>query len=147
MQFPFGLEEGCFASEDFHLNCTNTTSSAALILLEAKQVIGINIEEGTVNITSLDQQGIYSMTENFVFPIPGSFSSAQWVAANLSCAEAQQNRSGYACVSINSKCVEVSVKGLDSVDRIYAGYRCKCSDGFQGNPYIQTGCQGIARPL
>ncbi|VAH86271.1 unnamed protein product [Triticum turgidum subsp. durum] len=143
VQFPFGLEEGCFASEDFHLNCTNTTSSAALILLEAKQVIGINIDEGTVNVTSLDQQGIYSMTENFVFPIPGSFSSAQWVAANRSCAEAQQNRSRYACVSINSKCVEVSVKDLDSIDTVYVGYRCKCSDGFQGNPYIQTGCQDI----
>uniref|UniRef100_M8ASV7 Wall-associated receptor kinase 5 n=1 Tax=Aegilops tauschii TaxID=37682 RepID=M8ASV7_AEGTA len=147
VQFPFGLEEGCFASEDFHLNCTNTTSSAALILLEAKQVIGINIDEGTVNITSLDQQGIYSMTENFVFPIPGSFSSAQWVAANLSCLEAQQNSSRYACVSINSKCVEVSVKDLDSVHRVYVGYRCKCSDGFQGNPYIQTGCQDLSTCL
>ncbi|RLM85936.1 hypothetical protein C2845_PM04G15760 [Panicum miliaceum] len=29
--FPFGLEEGCFAREQFHLDCTNKTSSAILL--------------------------------------------------------------------------------------------------------------------
>uniref|UniRef100_A0A8R7U3A1 Wall-associated receptor kinase galacturonan-binding domain-containing protein n=2 Tax=Triticum urartu TaxID=4572 RepID=A0A8R7U3A1_TRIUA len=51
VQFPFGIEEGCFASEQFQLNCANLTSSPALMLGNA-QVFDIYIEEGTINITN-----------------------------------------------------------------------------------------------
>ena len=138
VQFPFGFEEGCFAREEFHFNCTNTTSSA-VFLLDDLELIGINIDEGTINATIADQQLAYPTSasgQNSLFSAYVFFLSIKWVAANLSCAEAQKNRSGYACVSTNSKCVEVSA------ERVYAGYRCKCLDGFQGNPYIQSGCRG-----
>ncbi|XBI69102.1 hypothetical protein VPH35_048214 [Triticum aestivum] len=141
VQFPFGLEEGCFARKEFHLNCTNTTSSAALVMFENNQVTDVNVDEGTINGTILDQQSgnslLFVLYPNGLFSAHGLFFSLNWVAANLSCAEAQQNRSGYACVSTNSKCMKVTTEG------VYAGYRCKCSDGFQGNPYIKTGCQDI----
>ncbi|XP_044985399.1 wall-associated receptor kinase 5-like [Hordeum vulgare subsp. vulgare] len=139
VQFPFGFEEGCFAREEFHVNCTNTTSSA-VSLLEDLEVIDINVDEGTINATIADQQLAYPTSasgRNSLFSANLLFLSIKWVAANLSCTEAQKNRSGYACVSINSNCVEVSD------ERVYAGYRCKCSDGFQGNPYIQSGCRDI----
>ncbi|XP_037410652.1 wall-associated receptor kinase 4-like [Triticum dicoccoides] len=143
VQFPFGLEEGCFARKEFHLTCTNTTSSAALLLLEDNRVIDINVEEGTINGSIPDQQSgnsvLFVLSPNGLFSANGLFFSINWVAAHLSCAEAQWNRSGYACVSTNSKCMEVEV----SAEGIYAGYRCKCSDGFQGNPYILSGCRGI----
>uniref|UniRef100_A0ACD5WLY8 Uncharacterized protein n=1 Tax=Avena sativa TaxID=4498 RepID=A0ACD5WLY8_AVESA len=32
VQFPFGLQEGCFATKQFHLNCTNMTTSAVLMM-------------------------------------------------------------------------------------------------------------------
>ncbi|XP_037410653.1 wall-associated receptor kinase 1-like [Triticum dicoccoides] len=138
--FPFGLEVGCFAVEQFHVNCTNMTASAALILMSRNyQVLDINIHEGTINFTNTQlQQQAYSHTTigRFTF-LDSPFSSMMWVAANLSCAEAQKNMSRYACVSINSMCVEVST------ERRSAGYRCKCSDGFQGNPYNQSGCEDI----
>ncbi|KAF7068293.1 hypothetical protein CFC21_074067 [Triticum aestivum] len=144
VQFPFGFEEGCFAREEFHFNCTNTASSAILLLRDleviALEVIGVNVDEGTINATIPDQQLANPTSDSgqsSLFSAYGLFLSIKWVAANLSCAEAQHNRSGYACVSINSKCVEVSA------ERVYAGYRCKCSDGFQGNPYIQSGCRDI----
>uniref|UniRef100_A0ACD5W6D2 Uncharacterized protein n=1 Tax=Avena sativa TaxID=4498 RepID=A0ACD5W6D2_AVESA len=139
--FPFGFEEGCFAREEFHFNCTNTTSSAVLLHKDL-EVIDTNVDEGTFNVTVADQQKWNPMSDgpeqNALFSASGLFLSVQWVAARLSCTEAQQNRSRYACVSINSKCVDVSDDG-----RFYAGYRCKCSNGFQGNPYIQSGCRDI----
>jgi hypothetical protein len=66
----------------------------------------------------------------------GESASQQWVVANLTCLEAQQNRTGYACSSINSFCL-----GVNST-RGYIGYRCRCISGFDGNPYITNGCQG-----
>ncbi|XP_044399650.1 putative wall-associated receptor kinase-like 16 isoform X2 [Triticum aestivum] len=138
VQFPFGFEEGCFATEEFRLNCTNMTSSDAMVMLEEKKVINMNVEEATFDLTIPDQQRWDPVSPlNGLLSGNGLFLSVKWVAAHLSCAEAQQNRSGYACVSANSKCVEVSA------ERIYAGYLCKCSDGFRGNPYIQSGCRDI----
>ncbi|CDJ26528.1 unnamed protein product [Triticum aestivum] len=139
VQFPFGIEEGCFAREDFHLNCSVTTSSAVLMLAHL-EVNSMNVDEGAINITNPEQKGGFTLSgggPDLFYSYGTLFSPLQWVAANLSCIEAQQNRSGYACVSLNSKCVEVNTAD------IYVGYHCKCADGFQGNPYVQSGCRGI----
>ncbi|CAL9202850.1 wall-associated receptor kinase 2-like [Musa acuminata AAA Group] len=57
-----------------------------------------------------------------------------WAIGEDSCEEARRDRAAYACISKHSECAN-STNG--------PGYLCNCSSGYQGNPYLQNGCQDI----
>uniref|UniRef100_J3LWP0 Protein kinase domain-containing protein n=1 Tax=Oryza brachyantha TaxID=4533 RepID=J3LWP0_ORYBR len=121
--YPFGLEEGCSARKLFQLNCTDMSSSS-LQLNDIYHVKYIKVNEGIVGIedTSYFKQDMYQMhvlKEPQLYIGSGESASVQWAVANLTCQDAWQNKSGYACVSNNSKCLPVnSTNG-------YVGYRWK----------------------
>jgi hypothetical protein len=128
------LEEGCFAREEFHLNCTNKTSSAILLYksVDDYQVTNIHVELGLIEYIDPEASfGFGAFVRPSLFLYSAAPVSVQWVVAQLSCEEARQNKSGYACASANSG---------------HVGYRCNCISGYQGNPYIARGCVGMFSP-
>ncbi|GFP81286.1 wall-associated receptor kinase 3 [Phtheirospermum japonicum] len=59
-----------------------------------------------------------------------------WAIGNdTNCEMAQMDRSSYACKGANAVCKNRTSNGY--------GYRCFCKEGYQGNPYLDYGCQDI----
>ncbi|KAG2660030.1 hypothetical protein PVAP13_1KG392300 [Panicum virgatum] len=152
--FPFGIEEGCFANEIFRLN---QTSSNVIILdrppYAQYRVTDISLDGFLAVSNMLNDTGSNNMeriidttdTGNYIMDLTDDiFDFSQedeikikWVVANLTCEQARLSDATYACVSKNSYCLDVK-RG-----KTFDGYLCKCSDGFQGNPYLQNNCTDI----
>ncbi|CAL5081887.1 unnamed protein product [Urochloa decumbens] len=61
-----------------------------------------------------------------------------WIISFDTCEVAKNNTSSYACLSDNSECVDANATSYGTT-----AYRCKCQDGYQGNPYVKDGCTDI----
>ncbi|XP_044958269.1 uncharacterized protein LOC123409427 [Hordeum vulgare subsp. vulgare] len=139
--FPFGLEEGCSAMTRFQLYC-NASKLHLGSEFESEQCIkNINTSEGFLD-TEYTSHVQYQMSSYSPFYIATDRQSrrVEWVIANLTCQEAPQHTSTYACVSPDSECIHVNSTVM--------GYRCKCNEGYVGNPYVigPDGCQGTPAP-
>ncbi|KAI3864453.1 hypothetical protein MKW92_008317 [Papaver armeniacum] len=60
-----------------------------------------------------------------------------WAVGNKTCEGAQKDVENYACHG-NSYCINSDNN---------PGYRCTCHDGYEGNPYLSPGCQGMSTKL
>uniref|UniRef100_A0A5B7BKM9 Putative wall-associated receptor kinase 2-like n=1 Tax=Davidia involucrata TaxID=16924 RepID=A0A5B7BKM9_DAVIN len=83
------------------------------------------VEEEAFSFSSLDLMAFTKWTSIHLV--------LDWAVGNETCEEAKKNSSSYACQDVNSECYN-STNG--------PGYRCNCSSGYEGNPYLMGGCQG-----
>ncbi|KAE8767413.1 Wall-associated receptor kinase 4 [Hordeum vulgare] len=140
--FPFGTELGCFANLHLYLTCTpgpGTTVPPVLKLTDRKIVTDISIDDGILQVQEVSGTDDFMSGSNS--DPPHYVSSTQWgvvkwVIDNMACEHAVK-KSDYGCFSTHSGCIDVT----DDTTLKHVGYRCKCSPGFEGNPYIQDGCR------
>ncbi|EAZ23902.1 hypothetical protein OsJ_07624 [Oryza sativa Japonica Group] len=155
--FPFGVEEGCFANERFRLNCTEGNLTVCELGEAQYHVTAVSLDDGTLTVgnmmndTNYEKEAIIVQTTDtgrdysFSGPVEDRFDLSmeyaiviRWAVTNLTCEVAVQKNTTYACRSSHSYCLNVTHR------KEFMGYRCKCSPGFEGNPYIEDGCTGIA---
>ncbi|KAM0923808.1 hypothetical protein ACQ4PT_005320 [Festuca glaucescens] len=137
--FPFGTELGCFARINLYLTCNPGSSPAILQMTEHLVVTDISINEGVLRIQKLSDPGDFlGDRSTTLYSFSEESGMLKWAVDNSTCKEAMLNKNEYRCVSARSDCVDVT----DDKTSNHVGYRCKCSSGFQGNPYLQDGCTG-----
>ncbi|KAF2296650.1 hypothetical protein GH714_000866 [Hevea brasiliensis] len=163
--YPFGTRKGCYLNESFLITCKHSTNTPFWGNI---QVLNISLE-GQLRIFSwlardcYDKYGWLQQSSQAMPPdvslcntmdsvVNDSCSGIgccqtsipkgkerfpvvlDWAIGDTTCEEARKSRTAYACKE-NSMC-------LDS-DNEPAGYRCYCSSGYKGNPYLSNGCQDV----
>lgn len=98
-------------------------------------ILGANVT--TCQYVFLADADWFSYTDSVFFNRTDDFAAPvvfDWAVRNVgNCSAAKLNMTDYACRSRDSECVPSS-NG--------AGYRCNCSQGYEGNPYLDGGCRG-----
>ncbi|KAM3681862.1 hypothetical protein ACJW31_12G030600 [Castanea mollissima] len=86
---------------------------------------GFVVEENMYNFSSSDLKNFMNESVPVVL---------DWAVGDETCEDAKRSSTSYACIANNSMCYASNNGG---------GYRCNCSSGFEGNPYLVDGCKDI----
>ncbi|VAH54693.1 unnamed protein product [Triticum turgidum subsp. durum] len=140
--FPFGTELGCFANEHLFLACTPPLPGTFLRVLELANrlaVTDISIEDGILRVHEESESSDILSDSGSLYALSGKWGVVKWVVDKMTCEQAKVNVNDDLCFSFHSNCIDVTDDGTLQ----HLGYRCKCSSGFEGNPYIKDGCTDI----
>jgi len=134
------MELGCFARIHLYLACNPGPTPPILQMTEHSVVTDISIDQGILRIQKLsDPGGFLDGQDSAFYAFSGESGVVKWAVDNLTCRDAMVNKDQYMCVGTHSECIEVT----DDRTSRHVGYRCRCSSGFEGNPYIEDGCTDI----
>ncbi|CAL9077804.1 unnamed protein product, partial [Musa acuminata var. zebrina] len=137
--FPFGLEKGCYRDDSFALTCNTTSNSPTLLFDDYHTVTKISLEEGQLELE--EKHGYIDMGNNTgTFVVLKQQAILSWVIELQLCEDAKKNTITFACGHAHSSCIDTTITNDDVK---FVGYRCKCSQGYQGNPYVPNGCTDI----
>lgn len=149
--FPFGLQEECSANRKFLLNCTSKQAFIGGSYTQY-QVTNISLDQGLLfvnfsqheeaysELVEISRDNISQWVESWIdefndFDVSQHYGIWKWFVTNMTCEKAKKS-SAYACISTNGECTGVTH------GHVHLGYRCKCSTGYEGNPYVHNGCIG-----
>ncbi|VAI26349.1 unnamed protein product [Triticum turgidum subsp. durum] len=137
--FPFGAKLGCFAAVHLYLACMPGTVLPVLKLTSRMVISDISLDDGVLRIHEESEPDDFfsgSGLDSALYSLSGKWGVVKWAVDKMTCDHAKLNKSNYRCLSPHSECADVTDDGTLK----HLGYRCKCSSGFEGNPYIKDGC-------
>ncbi|XP_074572189.1 wall-associated receptor kinase 5-like [Curcuma longa] len=142
--FPFGIEKGCYRGEGFALTCNETSHPPTLLFEDYYIVSKISVQEGQLeyNIPPDNYYGYYYFYRHSPFTSLKENRIMNWVVDHKSCNDATREIDTYACFHEHTICLDVN----DTGNNEDMGYRCNCSNGYIGNPYLHDGCQEDHKP-
>ncbi|KAG6480737.1 hypothetical protein ZIOFF_057322 [Zingiber officinale] len=114
----------------FALFC-NQTSTPPILQYQNKNVTDVDVQRGELHLMNVGNSSL-------VFTLAEGRYVYRWFIPHQSCEDAERNKSLFACVSVDSTCLDINGSKEDSL-----GYRCSCIEGYTGNPYVLNGCQDI----
>ncbi|VAH97140.1 unnamed protein product [Triticum turgidum subsp. durum] len=131
--FPFGFEPGCYATRRFQLNCASNRTLIGRPPVKY-EVTNISLDDGLLYVNKLSEFEDANMNYLSIY-YGGSGYFGQQLVYGLDKSDLSEEFGVWRCA--NSECIGVTH------GKLYIGYRCKCSPGFEGNPYVENGCTDI----